>query len=388
MSKNNYFNIIDFGSSKIRLGIFDINSDEKFSDSMNIYDNESLQSHFEVLDKIIKKAEKKFSYHIEDIILILDSLDLFIIDISLTKKLDRSSKIKKLYEALILELNQIISSYYYEYYLSQIIVNKCIVDNEKFFDKIPEDNIITNNLKVEFKLICFPKIFIEKIRDEFIKNNLNIINIFCSSYIKSQFYVKKLSKDKVIFLDIGLKRSSINFFENKKIKLIETIPIGGHHITKDISKIFKISEADAEKLKKSFNRTDTEFSYKNKASEDSTLISEIINKNISIDLLKRVILYRVQEILDLTLRQLKINNHKYTSEDAELLLIGDGSKLLENNTFYLNDKFGLKSINIYNETDVQICKCGLKNHFANYESPKIISKKPGIFEKFFNFFDK
>ena len=85
---------------------------------------------------------------------------------------------------------------------------------------------------------------------------------------------------------------------------------------------------------------------------------------------------------------LKINNRKYTSEDAELLLIGDGSKLFENNTFYLNDKFGLKSINIYNETDVQICKCGLKNHFANYETPKIINKKPGIFEKFFNFFDK
>ena len=388
MNKNNYFNIIDFGSSKIRFGIFDINLNEKFSDSMNIYNNESLQSHFEVLGKIIKKAEKKFSYHIEDIILILDSLDLFVIDISLTKKLDRGSKIKKLYEGLILELNQIISSYYKEYYLSQIIVNKCIVDNEKFFDKFPEDDIITNNLKAEFKLICFPKIFIEKIRDEFIKNNLNIINIFCSSYIKSQFYIKKLSKEKVIFLDIGLKRSSINFFENKKIKLIETIPIGGHHITKDISKIFKISEADAEKLKKSFNRTDTEFSYKNKASEDSILISEIINKNISIDLLKKVILYRVQEILDLTLKQLKINNRKYTSEDAELLLIGDGSKLFENNTFYLNDKFGLKSINIYNETDVQICKCGLENHIANYESPKIIRKKLGIFEKFFNFFDK
>ena len=388
MNKNNYFNIIDFGSSKIRFGIFDLNLDEKFSDSTNIYDNESLQSHFEALGKIIKKAEKKFSYHIEDIILILDSLDLFVIDISLTKKLDRSSKIKKLYEALILELNQIISSYYNKYYLSQIIVNKCIVDNEKFFDKFPEEDIITNNLKAEFKLICFPKVFIKKIRDDFIKNNLNIINIFCSSYIKSQFYVKKLSKEKVIFLDIGLKRSSINYFENKKIKLIETIPIGGHHITKDISKIFKISETDAEKLKKSFNRTDTEFSYKNKASEDSILISEIINKNISIDLLKKVILYRVQEILDLTLKQLKINNRKYTSEDAELLLIGDGSKLFENNTFYLNDKFGLKSINIYNETDVQICKCGLKNHFANYETPKIINKKPGIFEKFFNFFDK
>ena len=68
MNKNNYFNIIDFGSSKIRFGIFDLNLDEKFSDSTNIYDNESLQSHFEALGKIIKKAEKKFSYHIEDII--------------------------------------------------------------------------------------------------------------------------------------------------------------------------------------------------------------------------------------------------------------------------------------------------------------------------------
>ena len=29
-----------------------------------------------------------------------------------------------------------------------------------------------------------------------IKNNLNIINIFCSSFIKSQFYSKKLNKDK------------------------------------------------------------------------------------------------------------------------------------------------------------------------------------------------
>jgi len=192
----------------------------------------------------------------------------------------------------------------------------------------------------------------------------------------------------IIFLDIGLKRSSINFFVNKKIKLIETIPIGGYHITKDISNIFKITEADAEKLKKTFNKTDTEFSYKNKSSDGSILISEIINKKISLDLLKKVILYRVQEILDLTLKQLKINNRKYTSEDAELLLIGDGSKLFENNTFYLNDKFGLKSIKIYNETDIQICKCGLKNHIANYESPKIISKKHGIFEKFFNFFDK
>ena len=87
MGKNNYFNIIDFGSSKIRFASFDNNLEEKFSESIKIYKNENLQSHFEAINKIIKKAEKKFSYHIEDIVLILDSAELFTIDISLTKNL-------------------------------------------------------------------------------------------------------------------------------------------------------------------------------------------------------------------------------------------------------------------------------------------------------------
>ena len=33
-----------------------------------------------------------------------------------------------------------------------------------------------------------------------------------------------------------------------KLKLIQTIPIGSSHITKDISKVFKITYEDAEKL--------------------------------------------------------------------------------------------------------------------------------------------
>ena len=388
MNKKNFYNIIDFGSSKIRFTTFDINLNEIFSDSLKVYLNEDIEIRFEAVNKIIKKAEKKFSNHIEDIVLILDSVELFIIDVSLTKNIETSSKINKLYETLILELNQIISSNYNKYYLSQIIMNKCIVDNTEIYEEFPEDNLIVNNLKVDFKLICFPKKFIYKIKDDFIKNNLNIINIFSSSYVKSQTYVKKLSKNKVSFLDIGLMRSTFLFFENKKLKFIESIPVGGHHIVNDIAKIFKISEVDAEKLKKSFNKTYTEFSYKNKISENSTIIQKIINKNISIDLLKKVILYRVQEIIDLIFKKSKNNSREYILNDTELLLIGEGSKIFNNNSFYLEDRFSFKSINFYSETDVQICRCGLKNHLINYELPKIINKKQGIFEKFFNFFDK
>tara|TARA_B100001939_G_scaffold45065_1_gene34729 strand:+ start:260 stop:1423 length:1164 start_codon:yes stop_codon:yes gene_type:complete len=387
MNKN-FFNIIDYGSSKIRFACFDNNQNITFSNSIEVYTNNNFQNQFEAVNEIIKKAEKKFSYHVEDIILILDSVEIFIIDISLTKNIGRSSKINKLYESLILEINQITQSYYGEYYLSQIIMDRCIIDNEQVFEEFPKDKTIIKNIKVDFKLICFPKKFIKKIRDGFIKNNLNITNIFCSSYAKSQSYVKKLGKNKIFFLDIGLRRSSIILFENKKFKFIETIPIGGIHITQDISKILKISEVDSEKLKKSFNKTDTEFSYKNNTSEDRLITQEIINKNISLDLLKKVILYRVQEIIDLTFKKSKVSSHKTIIEDAELFLIGEGSKLFNNNSFYLNDRFAFKSINFYSDTDVQICKCGLENKISNYELPKIINKKQGIFEKFFNFFDK
>ena len=146
------------------IGKFNVlNFDEKFSESIKVYTNENLQSHFEAINKIIKKAEKKFSYHIEDIVLILDSAELFVIDISLVKNIESKLQVIKLYETLILELNQIISSNYNKYYLSQIIMDKCIVDNKKIYEEFPEGNMVANNLKVDFKLICFPKKFIKKI---------------------------------------------------------------------------------------------------------------------------------------------------------------------------------------------------------------------------------
>ena len=73
---------------------------------------------------------------------------------------------------------------------------------------------------------------------------------------------------------------------------------------------------------------------------------------------------------------------------SPIQMIEASSKLFNNNSFYLDDRFSFKSINYYSESDVQICKCGLENHKINYGIPKIINKKRGIFEKFFNFFDK
>ena len=73
-------------------------------------------------------------------------------------------------------------------------------------------------------------------------------------------------------------------------------------------------------------------------------------------------------------------------KDTDLFLIGEGSKLFNENSFHLEDKFSFKSIKFYKEKDSQICKNGLIYYLNNYDKPKIIAKKMGLFEKFFNFF--
>ena len=69
-------------------------------------------------------------------------------------------------------------------------------------------------------------------------------------------------------------------------------------------------------------------------------------------------------------------------------MIGEGSELFKNNTFHLNNEFGFSSINYYQETDKLLFGSVLAYYLNNYQLPKKNVKKQGIFEKFFNFFDK
>ena len=197
-----------------------------------------------------------------------------------------------------------------------------------------------------------------------------------------------MSLEKASFLDIGYEKTSFLAFEKSKLRFIQTVPIGSSHITKDISNIFKITYEEAEKIKKSFNESESEFSYENHSDEIKITVNDILKKKISINLLKKIILYRVQEIIDLSFKRLNVHSYNLKLKNSDLFLIGDGSKLFNNNSFYLNDKFGFKSLNFYDEKNLQICKSGLLHYLNNQEFTKRTNKKQGLFESFFNFFSK
>ena len=385
--KNKYFNLIDFGSSKIRFSIYDVNLKIKFSEAKSVIIDNNFVNHFEVIKNIIRKAEKKISNHIEDIILLMDSPDLLSIEIGLKKELNKNSRISREHSSLVLELRQILKTHYSNFYIVNIILDKCEIDS-KIYEELPKSGEIKNHIKIDFKVLCLPKNLTSLIISKFIENNINIKNIFCSSYVKSLSYLKNISLKKVSFLDFGMERTSLLSFKNNKLKIIKTIPIGSIHITKDISKVFNLSIEESEKIKRLFNKSESEFSYNTGPADELFSAKDIINKNISVGLLKKVILYRVQEIVDLIFEKSKAKNSNYIFADSELFLIGEGSLLFNNNSFYLDDKFRFKAINFYEETDDQICQSGLIYHLNNYEIIKSVNKKKGIFEKFFNYFSK
>ena len=391
MMKNNFSTIIEYGSTSIRLGVFGENFFKLHFSSNNIIEKDNYEEHSKIINILIKDAEKKISNHLENIILLYDSPNIFSIDLSIKRDFDQKTFINDIYASIILEANQLIKNNYIKNKILHVVAVKNIIDGKEIIGNL-KNNLEANSVIIEIKFICIPKEIYNKILNNFKKNNLQILNFFCSSYVKSFFYVNSFNKKNLInFLDIGFERSTLITFENKKLMDIKSIPIGGNHITKDISNVLELSIEESEKIKKSFNKSENEFSYKKDINENNELAKEILEKSISVDLLKKVILSRIEEIFDLIFEDptfIKNLNNK----NSILVLTGNGSKLFNKNSFHLNQKYSFEEISFYEENVAEICEAGLNfelNSDAN--DIKIITKnpkKPGFFENFFNFFGR
>ena len=391
MRKNNYSTIVDFGSSELRLGVFDNNLSKIFFYSKSISQKNNYEEYSKLISFLIKEAENKISSHLENITVLYDTSEICTIDLSIKKKLDQKIIFSDVCSSIILEANQIIKNYYIDKKVVHLIIKKYII-NDKEFLNIPEEIPELNSVILEIKFICLPYDEYKKVFETFKKNNLKIINFFLSSLVKSFQYINLFKKNKLVaFLDIGLDRTSIIYFQNQKLDCLNSIPIGGSHISKDISQILKLSLEESEELKKAFNKSEIDFSYNGSDLKDNTEpIKKFIDKNISVDLLKKVVLARIEEIIKLSFRSINISSNIYKQQNLNLVLIGQGSKILNKNSFQIEDIHNFKEINFYEENDFEICKAGLmfEKNFQNEDLQKIKKnqKKLGFFHRFFNIF--
>jgi len=205
----------------------------------------------------------------------------------------------------------------------------------------------------------------------FSKSNILVDQIICSSYAKSINYKDNLNlSGYVSFIDIGFNRTSIISYFNDKILSFDVLPVGGNHITKDISKILKIDLDRSEKAKRNFNQN----------------IKILNDEDISVDTFQKIISARTEEILELSAKSIESN--PYLLDKFKMILTGEGSKILDNQhkgkIAFSND------LDFLEESLEDICQSGFKFITdLNKREVVVVPKKQtkhGFFEKFFHFF--
>jgi len=370
MESKNFEVYLDFGSSKIRAGVITKNSTLKnfhyegefFSDYKNLESK---------IDKIIENIESDTKEYLDNINLMIDSPEMLSINLSISKKFDKSKLKKEDIQFLIKDAKQQILRNYSEQSIIHIIIKNYKINNVDY-TFLPTD-INCNLLSIDIIFICLPKKIIDNIKKIFFKFDVSINQIFCSSYARSVNYKDNFASiENISFIDVGFNRTSITHYNKNKISFFHTIPIGGNHITKDLSKILSVDLIVAEKIKLNFDK-------------DQSILTD---KNLSTELTQKIIFARIEEILELCVKFMELDKSLEQSEEFKMVLIGDGSRILDNK--FKEKIYFLQKIDLLEETNKDICESALKL-IQGLNKQEVITMpkkqiKEGFFVKLFHFF--
>ena len=380
MSNDKLFSILDFGSSKLRLGIFkNYLNNSKFISEIDSLDNFEFKSHNEKqkqnLQDLIIKTEKEINQHMNNINVMFDCPKILFIDFSIKKDMDKIKSDNSVFKNILQEAKQIIEEKNKNYKILHIIISKYILDGIEF-DNMPE-NIIIEEAILELKFILAPNIILDSIKELLKDNHISINNFYNSTYVKTLNYTSYFeSFDIKTFIDVGYKKTSLALYKNNKLLFLDFLPIGGDHITKDISKVLKKKYNESEILKKSLIQKEVTF----------------INDEQNHDLLIKIIHARIEEIIDLCFKNItdldSIKNKK-----SILIFTGEGSKILSKNSIYLKEKYNIfDDLNFFEENCETICTSAFNYESSNNFSEAIImpkkQRKTGLFERFFYMFSR
>ena len=367
MYNKNFQTYFDCGFSKVRAGTFNTNSTEEafYAESEFFMDRSNLELK---IQKIIVSLEKDTDKYINNINLMIDSIEMLSVGISLSKKLDGSKLKQANIQFLVQEAKQQILKHYTNHNIAHIIINNYKIDNVDY-SYLPHE-IKCDFISLDIFFICLPTDLVLYFKNIFSKSNILVDQIICSSYAKSIYYKDNLNlSGHISFIDVGFNRTSVISYYNDKILSLDVLPIGGNHITKDISKILEIDLERSEQQKRNF---------------DQNLIL-LNDEDISIQTLQKIIFARTEEILELCSRFLEPNAGILGK--FKIVFTGEGSKILDN---HQKDRISFSNdIDFLEETLKDICKSGYKfitglNKHEVVVVPKR-SIKQGFFEKLFHF---
>ena len=146
----------------------------------------------------------------------------------------------------------------------------------------------------------------------------------------------KLQREVGAIIDIGEEVTNVSIF-NKGIQIKnDVVPIGSHHVDRDITYIFKIKEADSRRLKEQFA-----VSMQAYADSNDTVTVEVGNdkKEISQVGISKVVEARAEEILNLAKKEIK----NLTNREIRYIIVTGGLSELAGFQYLVESIFGIQA---------------------------------------------
>ena len=151
-----------------------------------------------------------------------------------------------------------------------------------------------SRLEVETHMVSIEQLVLDELKAKLAQNGINITDIACNAIVGSANISEKDKAD-CLYLDIGAGVTDIVVFQQGKIRLSASLPLGGDYITNDIMHGLGVDRSHAEEIKRYYAKLDKQ------ALRGKDLVLDCSNdKKIAFDFLYDVIESRIQEIVSLT----------------------------------------------------------------------------------------
>ena len=251
----------------------------------------------------------------------------------------------------------------------------------------------SKTLDVNFSFLGLEKNIISNYDKVFKKAQLKV-----KRYIYSPFASSILSSDQqdlekgFINLDFGYDKTSITLFENSKLIFSKSIPIGSFHINNDLMKSIDLDKNLSERIKCNYDKILNN-------TVDNSIKSELENRKISLDIIKKIVDARISETLEYIYKNIFFCRALNTSA-RKIIITGGGSDIevfqkkiaqkLKTTVNFAKQSFPIKNTEFNVFSDYMVC-LGIAKliFFPNKDEIKSFTQeKKGFFNKFYSLFLK
>lgn len=220
--------------------------------------------------------------------------------------------------------------------LIDVIPRQYIIDG---YDEIIDPvGMVGTRLEVDADIVVGKITSVQNIVKSIERVDIQTDGIVAGAFAASEIGLTQDERDiGVVLIDVGGGVTDISVFQGNRIVFYDSIPVGGDHITNDIAIGLRVTNSEAEKIKRQFELALTSL-IKNDQEITVLDINENKKKNVRVSEVVEIIEARVYEIFSICRNQLEKAGAIYNPDGGVVLTGGgisyvDGCKQLAKEVF-------------------------------------------------------